>query len=427
MIGSLLPDSEETHAKRVYVLVAVTLLVPVFLYSFYAAFAVPTFGMWSLVIFGLLAATTGATAVILVVRVWEQFVRKQAEELLGKAPVAKEESCDIPEKETEEKQTSFLEEELTARIHQLESDLSSWKQKAEGQEGRLETLEEENSRLQSENGELDHKVRASVEDTSHKEGLLQDYQQTIAEQRAIIDKKQQYVAKLEAKIQDLQYEVKTLLQLGELGVQSSEIEPPTTPVHPAIDAFQRAPAGNGDLDQMVEDLPSSSDRTVYTHYDAAVQLQKSLDVAKKLTGASHLSDGESSRFRDLSMDSYAIDLRRLFDSLRSDTQATILLYSQKEGKLLFVNNQVQGLAGWTPEKFVKDFPQLIQSSFAEWKHAIGQLSEQSEVQVRLLTKGRDGGDLPLHCYLGVIPEGAFSGHVIGVLYPAETSSPTKAL
>lgn len=415
MISSLIPDSEETHAKRVYRLIAAGFLFPIFLYSSYVLVAVPTVGMWTLVIFGLLASTLGAATLVLLIRGWEHFVRSRIE-VLTNSQVVEPTPVEAP---------PVVQAEHGPELGKLKEDLALWREKSEQQALEIRSLEEVGQSAQAQNEELSQKVASTAKEFGHKEGLLQDYQQTIVEQRAIIDKKQQYVAKLEAKVQDLQYEVKTLLQLGELGVQS--VEGSRAEGHPALDAFPQGQALNSDIEEAVQALPASSDRRVCTHYDAAVQLQKSVEVAKSLTGASHLSSGEGSRFRDLSMDSYAIDLRRLFDSLRSETSATILLYSQKDGKLLFVNNQIKGLVGWTPETFVKDFPQLIQSSFAEWRHAVSRLADQPEVQVQLVTRSRSGTEVPLHCYLGIIPDGAFSGHVIGVVYPAEEPSATSSL
>lgn len=430
MIDSLVPNSEETHAKRVYGLIAAGLLLPMLLYSGYVLMVVPSVGIWGISIVGLLLSMFSATSLILCIRTWEHYVRATAEALvevkthdlsgvnISPEPVAR---ADTPPLSPEH-------EALISKFPEMKRELAELTEKLEGEDTKIQALEDKLREVTDQNDLLEGKIRTSAEDSDHKEGILHDYQQTIAEQRGIIDKKQQYVAKLEAKVQDLQYEVKTLLQLGELGVQGLDVGRGQSVSHPALDVFHQGDRSERvDLDQLVGSLPSSSDRKVYTHYDAAVQLQKSLDLAKKLTGASHLVGVEGSRFRDLSIDSYAIDLRRLFDSLRSDTSATILLYSQKDDKLLFVNNQIKGLVGWAPEKFVNDFTLLIQSSFSEWKHAIAQLGDRNEGQVRLMVKNREGLENPLHCSLGLITDGAFSGHVIGVLYPAEVGSSTRSL
>ena len=46
-----------------------------------------------------------------------------------------------------------------------------------------------------------------------KESLISEYQRTIAEQRAILEKKQRHIAQLEAKVRDQLFEIRSLLQL----------------------------------------------------------------------------------------------------------------------------------------------------------------------------------------------------------------------
>ena len=152
-------------------------------------------------------------------------------------------------------------------------------------------------------------------------------------------------------------------------------------------------------------------------------LQKCVDIAEQLGGDSHLAV-EGSRLLNLPPESYAIDLRRLFDSLRSEHSSIVLVYSAAEHRLLFVNNKIRGLLGWSPEKFVKEFAHILQKGSGDWKSAVAVLQKirKYEVnkgqQIRLLMKAKSGEDLLVRCYLGLVREGIFGNLIVGVLYPA---------
>lgn len=384
---------------------------PLILYSIYALKTMPGLASWGVVSLGLLLTTLGATNLLLQLRRWEFAMRARCTSVANQRGGEQQKQPAAHHPETAE----------TANDERAPEEEYTLSQELDGRDTAIRTLKEELEELRQKSIDLDEQVKSSHMEASHKESLLQDYQQTIGEQRSIIDKKQQYISRLEAQVQDLNYEVKTLLKLGDLSMGGSpgvmEAQSGGDSAHPAMNVFQGTAVQNPDLDAMMEALPVSSEKKVHTHYDAAVHLQKFLEQAKKLTGASHLG-GKSSRFLDLSVDSYAIDLRRLFDSFRNETSCAVLFYSPGENRVLFVNDQIKGMLGWSPEKFVKDFDALVGASHAEWRHAIRLLDSQGEAQTRLTIKNKDGEEALLHCYLGKIASGAFEKHVIGVLYHA---------
>lgn len=148
--------------------------------------------------------------------------------------------------------------------------------------------------------------------------------------------------------------------------------------------------------------------------EAQQQLKRCIDIAQKLTGARHLA-GDSARFRDLSADGYALDLRRLCDSFRSEHSCMIVLYSQRENKVLFVNNQVRGMVGLSPDKFLQNFPTMLPPEGAtEWKGAIQKASIGHKAETTLRMK-----DNNIRCLLGAIPTGIFKTHIVGILYPEQ--------
>lgn len=255
--------------------------------------------------------------------------------------------------------------------------------------------------------------KTNQEEQEKQSELLSECQQTITQQRALIEKKHQQTLQLETKVRDLTYEIKTLLQLAEFGNQSGTNE--------AVEndggmLFGETPQKYTFELENEEDPHLFSDKKVRCEEEAATQLRRCIDIAQKMTGASHYSRGNS-RLRDLAVDNYTLDLRRLFDCLRSENASTVLFYSQKENKLLFVNNQAKNLVGWNPEKFVLDFPEIISSSLEEWKKGIGQLILKNETKISLMMKTKSGSEIQAQAMLGIIPTGIFRNHVIGILYP----------
>ena len=228
-------------------------------------------------------------------------------------------------------------------------------------------------------------------------------------------KKQQLITTLESQIQDLKYELKTLVDLSEPLEEDVAIPiPAPTPIKQPEIPPKTSKTKTEKIDAILDlGLAASSRSTEEAHQ----QLKRCIDIAQKLTGARHLA-GDSSRFRDLSADGFALDLRRLCDSLRSEQSSMILLYSQREGKALFVNDQVRGLLKWTPDKFVQNFPGVI-SDGKEWRAALQKAASGQRSETLLAMKTRSGEETTVRCLLGSIPTGIFKTHLIGVFYPTE--------
>lgn len=237
--------------------------------------------------------------------------------------------------------------------------------------------------------------------------LLHEHQLTITEQRDSLEKKQQQISQQEGQIRDLQYEIKTLMDLDE---KQSIIRFPS-------DRFNIREMDNFSLSVEEEEMVMPIAHA-HTPAEALQQLKRCLDIAQKITG-SYFVHNRSSRLRDLPVENTALEMRRLFDNLRSESQATILLYSPKESKLLFVNNPIKSLVGWTPEKFVQQFPELLADGAEAWKSALSRLAFKNETEASLWICSKSGQQVPINCQLGLIPTGSFRHYVLGVLYPAK--------
>ncbi|MDF2549357.1 MAG: conserved putative rane protein [Chlamydiales bacterium] len=242
------------------------------------------------------------------------------------------------------------------------------------------------------------------------EKKIYDLETALEDMTMSLEKKQQLIAKLENKVRDLNYEVKTLLQIGDIQEEGKGTQEPS-PLSLLL------PEKEGQEQTLSpETLSPSFDKKALSPYDASLQLEKCISTAKRLSGANHLG-GKRARFLDLAIDSNVIDLRRLFDSFRNENSMAIIVYAPKDERVLFANHIVKDLLGWSTERFSKDFFQLIQEGSDDFRRAIKKLEPNEETLVHISLKGRDGDTYRVRCHLGLVPSGVFVNHVIGVFLP----------
>lgn len=216
----------------------------------------------------------------------------------------------------------------------------------------------------------------TTQQLDRKESLLVECQNTIAEQRTLIQKKQQQILRLEGKIRDLNYDVKTLLELN-------DIEEDIVNFEPNMDHLES------------EEIKINSPEFM---------LQRCIDKARKITGTSHFVGKETS------FDTNILDSRHLVDHFRDDPCA-LMVYDRKNDRFLFANSSIKNLLGWSPDKVTKEFYELLQNN-KEWKRALDSLNSKNDVSAKLVIKNRDQEEMAVSCHLGIIPSGIFSGNVI---------------
>lgn len=220
------------------------------------------------------------------------------------------------------------------------------------------------------------------------EAKARDFVHTIKEQRLIIEKKQRQVTKLESKVSDLTYEIRSLLQLEEV------VAPVKAPEFSVKKTF------------------SKQGSSALTGYDATLLLQKFKEKAEKFKGVEHLGNR---RFSNLPLDNYAIDERRFFDSFRLEAAGIVFVYSLMENKALFFNEHTHTLLGWAPEKMVKDFEGLVVKGYSKWREAL----EEKEGWADLTIATKEGQKKAFHCFFTSIATGPFAHQIIGILTTAE--------
>lgn len=353
---------------------------------------------WSLLNLGLAFLAIGSGLIFFLLIHWENNLLRRAQSLMGKRE--EEPHFDLPREGSSHEMMHFqgLYDQSQAALQDLESRQQESQDLVQKQTVEIEQLTRECERYKQEAEQLladfqEFKEQVRKE-SDLQQSLLLDHQQTIAEQRLLTEKKQQQVIQLEAKVIDLNYELKTLLRLAE-----KPIEIPMERVsYPSQPAFTREEYKNN---------TQQSDEPV-------MQLKRCLEIAQNIMGATHFG-GPSSRLRDVTSDHFALDQRRLFDRLGGESENTVFFYSPKDNKVLFVNDQVKQLLGITPEKFIQNFTDLMQVGMEEWKKGLNQLSYKNEAKALFPLKTRSGQEILVNCLLGIIAAGPFRQHVIGVM------------
>jgi hypothetical protein len=404
--SAALGESGLTRTKLALIIVMLYLF-PIVLLSAYSLGLMPSNSSWNIFSIGLLSGFSGSGILYVLICQWERKIRF---EKLSRAPIIKQETLPKPLSLDEGIQEELLNEwqinqsKLLAEIQAKEMDLQrAYQDQEQCHQHKLLAVQE-----------LEIYKKSVQDQFQQKDRLLKDFQQTIEAQNEYIEQQRQQIAALESREKDLSYELKTLLHVTNL--DHDQMETRFNPPYPLADigsnehVLFEAPAPYVIDSPETEDLPEIQ---IHTPEAATIELRRCIDIATKMTGAQHSGSGASR----LQVDNYALDLRRLCDSLRGDNTCIVLLFSQKENKLLFANNQVKNVLGWTPEKFVQSFSEIIQESSDEWKKGISMLNTQSEARIRLSATTKANETAIFYCHLGAIQTGLFPQHVIAVLYP----------
>lgn len=409
-------------------------LIPLLFFSSYSIGLMPHQKSWAILSLGLLTVACGTLTLLLLVYYWEESIQtKQRDCQLPYLPKIYESEFRSVEKVVEsyspqefndsEDNQPFVERGREAYNH--DETIKRGHEKGEGLQSLIDLKDEEIQKLSFELESLkliveqttqdyaDYKL-FSEEQLKQKQMQLSGLQQVIDDQKSEMETRQEQIHQLDSKIHDLSYEIKTLLYLND-----EEKQEALAAVVPSPESLVQQPEHNTEPIQSLFDLQGedcTSEASIKTPTEAAQLLRKCINIAQKLTGVNYFGN-EISRYRELATSHYTIDHRRLFDSLRVETRALILVYSQKELKVLFANNQSKPLLGWAPDKLASDFSSIFQPGIADWKKLVGLLSTTIESQGHLLAKTKFGQELLLNCHLGVIPTGLFRHYVVAVLYP----------
>jgi UPF0242 C-terminal PAS-like domain/Uncharacterised protein family (UPF0242) N-terminus len=422
-----------SHRHSLFTAIIVCYLLPLLYFTYYSIGLMARHKSWSILSLGLLLVGGGTLFLMLCLYYWEQAIQGSRKpplediQQLAFYPIGSQETkvTALDPVLTLSKTYEEATKESTKELHQVQTHLKEIQEQKEQLTLAFEQKKSEFQKLEEENKQVHFKAQQiaqdfadyklfSEEQLKQKQLQLASLQQMIEDQRTEMEKRQDHIHQLDTKVHDLSYEIKTLLYLHE-----DEVAPTKLTKLFKEEAFlsQAISVQESPVFTIEEQNTTSEETSIHTAAEAVILLKKCINIAQKLTGANYYGN-EVSRYRDFSSSHYAIDQRRLFDSLRSETSGMIVVYSQKENRLVFVNHQVKSLLGWSPEKFTADFAAIIQEGLTEWKKALLALTNSSEAQSHLLAKTRNGQEVLLNCHLGIIPTGLFRNYIIGILYPA---------
>ena len=183
-----------------------------------------------------------------------------------------------------------------------------------------------------------------------------------------------------------------------------------------VDFQKSTPEGPSEKDHFTESLQPSMEKVFQFSQkqnteDMGAALKKYIDMASKITGAH--SFGAQAKRQPAKYK--ALEQRRLFENLRTEQEHIVLVYSPKEHKFLFVNPQVSSFLGWEPEKFSRQFSELITEGSREWNDALIATDKSKPSSFKMILKAKNGVVVPFKCLLGNIPEGLLSQHLLAVL------------
>lgn len=399
------------------VLIILFYLIPLFCLAFYSYSFMPRQQSWQILTLGLVIVSCGALSLMLLISyreesVREEFALEKASSDDGDHPsftyetkvTAINSATDISNSHeaTLLRKTISEMEDKQARLLELADKRSEEKRKIEDEKSTL-LLKADQAAQEFSN----YREKTELQLTQYREQINQ-LQKTVDEQRSEIEKKLEQIQQLDTKVQDLSYEIKALLYLHDADTTPINIEPAVAVKTPSNSILE-----SKETEEIF--LPTN---IIKTTAEASLLLQRCVNIAQKLTAQYPYYGNEVSRYREASSpDHYSLDQRRLFDGLRSENGGLIIVYSPREGKVVFANQQTTPILGWSPEKCMQDFFSLIHEEGSEWKKALTLLHAAPENHIRFLMKTRHGNEKLMNCCLGMVPTGLFRSYVIAILYP----------
>ena len=420
-------DQTNLHTK-IIITVIVLFFIPNLILSAFSIGTVPLSHSWTLLALGLMLSATGSIGLIVSFRQWEAGFWTQLDSLAqSKANMLTKKTLD----------------------HSKEGLLPPSDERVEVLSQQMLTIEERNQQLQKEKSfieaeltkiqhELKNAQSSQTSQSTQTNDVLAEYKGLIDRLKNEVNDKNQRITDLEVTIADLNYELKTLLQVSDFGVdilptpsikETNIIHEKETPLqkekiftdvdhfpppYPPEDAQAHAPQIQQQHTPIASGYVSVEKPLIKVTEEVSKQLKRCLEIAQKMTGSTNF--GSQSRFRELAMENSALEERRLFDGLANEQNGVIMVYSLKDEKPLFISPEIKELSGWTHEKFLQEFGHIIQGSSEDWSKALLQLNNRPEVSLKLSLKNRNGADQHVGCVMSLIPSGIFKHYVVSILY-----------
>jgi hypothetical protein len=411
------------HKKSVYIAILTAYTLPVGLFCVYANYMYPAFRQWGYLFFGLTFCLVGTFVLVTLLRNWEVFMKDQ---ILDASTHQKENftpspSTKIPESIFQTSEAAFVSdngEEIEAQhispeeiedisapfldeIANLKNVLNQQESEFKKESSDLKTelltfqnksisLEEEVLRKTKELKEVSEEKReffakserlekellvtkehyqAQIED---KRKLLKEKEESILKQQFNLNKSEKLNKSLSERVSDLNFELKTLLELEEMNL----------PIRSRV--LQS--------DSKIEE--SEPDTTL------CKQSLRCLEILHEMQGGCSSSDYS------------VVDLRLLQEKFDLIETCLVLLYSPSLARVLYVNPFIKECSGLTTDRCIQDFDSLISSEKETWYQTIESLEENKENELHLNLK-----DIEMEGRISYVSTGVFKGNALLVALP----------
>jgi len=396
-------------------------LLPLLLMSAYGLQVAPGVKNWTVFAAGLFFALSGTAILFALMSQWEIALKdnyKNSMKTLHTMDAKRTVSNDVQEDLSRSIELQELLQKLQTAQRELQSEHEILLEQMNEKDEELQNAKQdyERYRIESEGAKESHILSKNTtsELLQQRDEAIKYLQTTASQQKTAIENLQQQVLDLQNKEEELNYEIKTLLYVSRIDSLEKE---------PSYQLYASSSIVDEDDEEKIEETEQESvesEAVFEQHYQAddlvddvgdgpGNILKQCLEMAAKMNGVG------SARNSSLPVENYVLDMRRLCDHLRIETQHGVLLYSQKDSKLVFANSQVKDLLGWPSDKFIQIFPEIIQTGFTEWREGLHALANSAKTSMQVAMKSKEGRSVKLNCHLGTIENGIFRNHVIAIL------------
>ncbi len=301
-------------------------------------------------------------------------------------------------------------ESLQSALHTLQNTfdqneqlIENLKKSNEELENHLQTLVEE-SQNESANENLIASLRKQIDEASkqHQEALS-NLQTKLQDKERLIEHSDHHIMQLKQELANTKFELDTVLKL-ELKSEKKELLPSL--FQPKSNSITLPPL------QTVPITPSSDQELV-------VLLEKTKELSA--TSKTPHQQLELPHFLDLSIDSLALEKRRLFDMIDQESELPAFVMNCQDAKMLFVSHAIKTKTGIPLDRFQKDFFSLVGHSKEHIKNALTLLKPSERTKIPIQLQVRPGEEIRAILALGVCPAPPFSRSAIGVIEPCFTA------
>ena len=231
------------------------------------------------------------------------------------------------------------------------------------------------------------------------EADLRDLRAALQKAYQLAAEKEEHILDLQTEIANVKFELRTVLKLETVPKKETQLF--SGELCQNTFSFTKPTQDIGGRSQVVEK-------------PIVKKLDEFLVMASKLAESSQLR-GKTSRFFDASIDSYAVEKRRLFAVLEQHQEVPSFVFCRLETKLLYASDALKKMMNISGDVFQKD---VFSSALFGKKELLTAVKTVLPFQNKLVSfalNSKNGKMQKLSCHLGACPLPPFSSCVIGIL------------